>query len=411
MKKILVAIPHQQHSYHTFAAIGDDFEKTYMTTVYNSGTFFDRLLICILPSKFKSVYRDKRISSDEPCKIVRKNTFLGLIFLIAGHLLGNNSLYPIIMNILERAFGRSVVRYCKKHQIDVLIMYDTVAEYAFKQLPNTIKILDMSSIPAPAIEEIIENEQKTDDYLKDSLNTKRKYNQYFIESSFDEIKSADYYLCPSNFVERCLIKYGAKSENIFNVPYGVDTRFFKYYKRKVNHDVLKFVFVGRVEAAKGIYYLFEALRKVNRNIELHIAGNVLVESKYIPQNVICHGFVNRNTLLELLNDSDVMIMTSLWEGLSLSILEGMSTGLPVICNENTGYKGIITNYKNGIMLEDLTIDAVAKAICWFDEHREDIPDMGLNASKLAGKYTWDTYYTNINQTIKEMVNIGVRHER
>ena len=100
MKKILVAIPHQQHSYHTFAAIGDDFEKTYMTTVYNSGTFFDRLLICILPSKFKSVYRDKRISSDEPCKIVRKNTFLGLIFLIAGHLLGNNSLYPIIMNIL-----------------------------------------------------------------------------------------------------------------------------------------------------------------------------------------------------------------------------------------------------------------------------------------------------------------------
>lgn len=411
MKKVLVAIPHQQHSYHTFSGIGDEFEKIYMTTVYNSETFLDRLLIRILPHRFKSVYENKRMNHVPTDKIVKRNTLVGLVFLAAGHVFANSAIYVGIRNILEYSFGRSVVRYCEKHGIDVLIMYDTAAEYAFKRLPDTIKVLDMSSVPAPIIEEIIDSEQKTDDYLRESLISKKIYNQNFVDGSYEEIKYADYYLCPSKFVEKSLIKLNVKAENIFKVPYGVDTSFFKYHRRAVAEDTLKFVFVGRVEAAKGIYYLFEALKKVNRNIELHIAGSVLIDDKYIPQNVFRHGFVDQYTLLDILYEADVLIMTSLWEGLSLSILEGMSTGLPVICNENTGYQGIVTNYENGIMLEELSVDEVARAICWFDEHREIIPRMGLKASEMASEYTWENYYKNINQAINDMINSGVRNER
>lgn len=404
MKKVLVAIPHQQHSYQTFTAIGDNFEKVYMTTVYNSETLFDKLLVSILPPKFKSVYRNKKINQVPSEMVIRKNTLLGLAFLVAGHIFSNSFVYTLIMNILERAFGKNVVCYCKKHHVDILIMYDTAAEYAFKRLPDTIKILDMSSIPAPIIEDIIDLEQKTDDYLKDSLLDKRRYNHNFIERSYKEIKYANYYLCPSSFVEKSLIKLNVQPDNIFKVPYGVDTDFFKYQRRMVNHDTLKFVFVGRVEAAKGIYYLFEALRKANRNIELHMAGNVLVDSKYIPSNVVCHGFVDQNILLDILYGADVLIMTSLWEGLSLSVLEGMATGLPVICNENTGYKGIITNYENGIVLDELTINKVADALCWFDDNRELIPSMGIKASQLASCYTWTSYYENINQVMIDITS-------
>lgn len=397
--KILISIPHQQHSYRTFWAIKDAFDSKYMTSVYYKRSFLDRCLLSILPFKYRETYKDKCIQGIEPKCILRRNFLLGMIFLMASRTIASSGVYPKIISLLERANGRSTVSYCKKKKIDILIMYDNAAEYAFQRLNDTIKILDMSSIPASTIKEIIAKEQITDDYLKESLLGKKAYIENFVDKSLKEIKSADYFFCPSEFVESALGSLGVNKEKIFRIPYGVDLGFFSYKPRTVNQGVLKLLFVGRIEAAKGVYYLFEAIKKFVGNVELHIAGSVLVDLKYIPANVICHGFIDKYALRNLQYDCDVLIMTSLWEGLSLSILEGMSTGLPVICNKSTGYKDIIKTGENGIMIDTLCVRDVEEAIKWVNENRNSLPEMGLNAYEASKNYSWEKYYTNIRNAL------------
>jgi hypothetical protein len=79
-------------------------------------------------------------------------------------------------------------------------MYDYSATECFRYLeknaPDIIRILDMASIPAGSINEIILQEEKDGYgqlYLKKRMRYSRKYCEYFGE----EIRLADFYLCAS----------------------------------------------------------------------------------------------------------------------------------------------------------------------------------------------------------------------
>lgn len=64
-------------------------------------------------------------------------------------------------------------------------------------------------------------------------------------------------------------------------------------------------------------------------------------------NVIITGF--RNDIPELLRLMDVFLLTSRWEGLPLSVIEAMGSGLPVVATDIRGVRELVAHWESGFL--------------------------------------------------------------
>ena len=151
--------------------------------------------------------------------------------------------------------------------------------------------------------------------------------------------------------------YGMDSHVIFNGirqthPNATD----KIAQYRITEKTLVFLHPGRISEAKNQLVLckvFDRLIKENKDIVLLIAGTIQDEqiyynlSKYFSDRIVYIG--QRNDILELLNKSDAMCLSSIWEGLPITLLESMSVGCTPICTPVGGITDVIQNNYNGIL--------------------------------------------------------------
>ena len=89
-------------------------------------------------------------------------------------------------------------------------------------------------------------------------------------------------------------------------------------------------------------------------------------------------------------DSSIFILSSRYEGFGLVITEAMSCGLPVVSFAcPCGPKDIITDGKNGYLVEPENVEALAERICHLIEHEELRKEMGKAARKRAEDFQED----------------------
>lgn len=67
------------------------------------------------------------------------------------------------------------------------------------------------------------------------------------------------------------------------------------------------------------------------------------------KNIEVTGWKDRYEAIKLLNNIDIYIQTSLWEGLPIALLEAMYMGKPVIVSNVIGNKDVVINEKNGFI--------------------------------------------------------------
>jgi len=122
---------------------------------------------------------------------------------------------------------------------------------------------------------------------------------------------------------------------------------------------LKLIAVGRLVSLKNFDTLIRATAEVinqgQNNLLLLIAGEgeervrleELIRELGIENYVILLGL--RNDIMGLMGASDLFIMPSRYEGLSLAMIEAMACGLPIIASDARGLKDYITNEQNGLL--------------------------------------------------------------
>ena len=131
------------------------------------------------------------------------------------------------------------------------------------------------------------------------------------------------------------IFHSFKSRSNFILSNGVDTELYHPPEQRDINQPLRFIFVGRLEACKGITRLLEAweVSLSKSDAELHIVGDgslrELVSSK-ANGNVIYHGRVDLDQLGKLYRQSDILVHPSKCDTLTLVVLEAASSGLFVL---------------------------------------------------------------------------------
>jgi phosphatidylinositol alpha-mannosyltransferase len=143
------------------------------------------------------------------------------------------------------------------------------------------------------------------------------------------------------------------SEPVAIIPNGVAPRFTPPPRFVDGRKKKTILFVGRLDARKGVKYLLHAFRVLsdkNPNVSLVIAGDgserdkleQLASDLELP-NVQFLGFVSDEEKIRLLRTSDLFCAPSPYgESFGLVILEAMATGLVTVAGDNPGYSSVLT---------------------------------------------------------------------
>lgn len=204
----------------------------------------------------------------------------------------------------------------------------------------------------------------------------------------------------SNVAKNFLVTQGLKN-SIKVISTGVDTNFF--YPRPIEEktNFINILFVGRIEEEKGLDELIESFKicKVSGlKIKLKIVGKYM-NSKYknyiskkiqeFKKDIEIIETVNYNQMPEVYKTSDIFILPSHFEGMPLSILEAMSSGLSVITTKVGGIPELITDGINGLLIEKGDITSLSQAIEKLNKNEEFRKKLGIEARRtVLEKYDW-----------------------
>jgi glycosyltransferase involved in cell wall biosynthesis len=138
-----------------------------------------------------------------------------------------------------------------------------------------------------------------------------------------------------------------------------------------NDDSLAVVMVGWLEEFKGQGLLIQALALLKERGVIwraRFAGAGRMREQYIAMSreLGVHRQIEFCGLVEdvpgFLRAADVLALPSATEGMPLSILEAMATGLPVVASRAGGIPEVIEDGCNGLLLVELSSIALANAL-------------------------------------------------
>lgn len=204
------------------------------------------------------------------------------------------------------------------------------------------------------------------------------------------LKQSDSIICNSQSLrDLCINKYGVLPEKIKAIPNGVAIA----PRREIKpNQPLKAIIVANLQPYKGYDLLFSCLSQIPHNIEIHVIGrgNFLEcynqEIGNLPGNVniVFRGEIRAD---EIYSEFDFAIHPSRSEGLSNAILEELAHQLPVIAFNVGGNSELIVTQKNGLLLDNVSSEALREAINLFLENPHFIQQLAENTQSSVSQYT------------------------
>ena len=218
-----------------------------------------------------------------------------------------------------------------------------------------------------------------------------------------ELLLADRIFVASSFTAKTLQSFSVKLAPIEIIPYGFPPVAEKRTYVKLTQRPLKILFVGGLSQRKGIAELFTAVNTFGKKVALTIVGKrvtnncpaldvQLAKHKWIP------GLPHDDILL-LMQQHDVLIFPSLFEGFGLVISEAMSQGTPVITTDRTAGPDLITHGENGWLIEAGSTIALIAAIDELLDKPDSIINCGKAAMETACARPWEMYGNELAQAI------------
>lgn len=118
---------------------------------------------------------------------------------------------------------------------------------------------------------------------------------------------------------------------------------------------LRILFVGRLDAQKGVDVLLAAMRTLGTRAAALVVGSSVVGDDStlagLPDNVRLVGWLPRARIQQLYAAADVLVMPSRWEGLPIVALEAMRAGLPVVATRVGGIPEAVEDGVTGRLVD------------------------------------------------------------
>ena len=229
----------------------------------------------------------------------------------------------------------------------------------------------------------------------------------YLSRMAEEVRLADAIIVGSRFAAASF-EGVVEPGRVHVAPYGVNTSAFRP-AGDVRHDGrLRVLFAGTLTQRKGIAYLLEAMRLLDREkLALTLTGPVLGSGAGLRQyeGLYRHvAGVRSQDMPAVYRGADVLVLPSLFEGSALVVLEAMASGLPVVVTPNAGADAVRDGVE-GFVVPVRSPEAIAARL-------EELRDPGLRqrmgeagrARSLA--FTWELFHRGFRRA----AGLAVREE-
>ncbi|HRN69935.1 MAG TPA: glycosyltransferase family 4 protein [Candidatus Woesebacteria bacterium] len=233
----------------------------------------------------------------------------------------------------------------------------------------------------------------------------KPYKKIFLSTV---LRGAAKVICLTGDQKEFLIKnYSINAQKIEIIPNGVGEEYFVTQKTKNRMPHL--LFVGRLADQKNIPFMLESFSLIKTNAHFDIVGEgekrKEIEDKIKKldlKNVILHGHKSGNELIALYKQADLFIFASKNEGMSLSMLEAMAAGLPIIGNDTKSISDLINDCS--ITINNPTPQKYADAIDSLLINKKRLQELSRKSIEKAKQYTWKNTVKNIERIYKSILD-------
>ena len=156
--------------------------------------------------------------------------------------------------------------------------------------------------------------------------------------------------------------------------------------------------VGRLSEQKGMTYLIQAAEivksRVGSQVGFKIIGDgelkeeLLQEIKRRRVGDVCSLSGYSSHVFSEISHANVVVLSSLWEGLPLTPIESFACGRPVIASRIEGNAELVSNGWNGYLVKEKSPTELADRILDLKEDADLLQDMSNNAL-----YSYKKYYS------------------
>lgn len=216
------------------------------------------------------------------------------------------------------------------------------------------------------------------------------------------INMEDYNLAQKKFSKRC--------KDIQYVPgVGIDEEKFNFeMTQKEKNDLRKslgikkddfvMIYPAELSKRKRQMWLISTLRDLlSRYDDIHLLlpgkdslngkCQKLVNSLNLENQIHCLGY--RNDIPKLLKISNLALSSAKQEGLPVNLMEAMYVGIPIIASDCRGNRDLVSNGKNGYLIELDDVEKLIKYIKNFYSSKNECLKFSNESKKMIKNYLLD----------------------
>lgn len=215
-------------------------------------------------------------------------------------------------------------------------------------------------------------------------------------------------ICISDQARENLVKYMGEDSKIITIYNGIDiARFANALPLEANNDnCKKITMVSAFRPQKDHKTLIKAFCLLPECYRLLLVGDgeMKNETELYAKQFSCSDRIvflgNRSDIPAILKSSDVVVLSSHYEGLSLSSIEGMASGTPFIASDVEGLHEIVNDY--GILVPHEDANALACAIQSICEDKEYAKKIAKQCQNRARQFDISQMAERYDQTYQQI---------
>ncbi len=178
----------------------------------------------------------------------------------------------------------------------------------------------------------------------------RAYSKYFKYAALKVSRI----ICIAEFVMKSIVAAGAPEEKCRLIYHGVDAAYFTPSKKP--GEVI--TYIGRLEKVKNPSLFIDIAEEIqskrpSAKFRMVGSGSLLenIKTMALERNLAIDFTGQQNDIMQYLDNASILVITSETEGLGLSAIEAMASGVPVMATAVGGLKEVIADGKTGFLID------------------------------------------------------------
>lgn len=165
--------------------------------------------------------------------------------------------------------------------------------------------------------------------------------------------------------------------------------------------------VGQLSKRKNQSAVIRALSKIPDSSVKYMAVGLgeceqydrgLAKELHVEDRVIFAGY--HEDVSAFLHAADCFIFPSLQEGLPVSLMEAMAAKVPVICSRIRGNVDLVTDRKEGLLVEPMDVEGYAEAVLWLKENPRKTEYFRQNAFQKVQRFCKESVRVEMKKIYK-----------